>query len=59
MAKWPLKPGYQSVAITAIIAITLLDTVALLRGINGAILMAALALIGGLAGYEVRRHHRG
>ncbi|GAI02490.1 unnamed protein product, partial [marine sediment metagenome] len=40
--------------IIAMICITVLEVMALYKGINGALLMSALALIGGLGGYELK-----
>lgn len=45
--KLPLK------VITAIIAITILEALAITHGINGAFLGIAIAAIAGLAGYEI------
>jgi len=39
----------------AIVSITVLETVALSNGINGVVLGGAMALIGGIAGYEIKR----
>ena len=38
----------------AIGCITALNVVALIKNINGSLLMSSLALIGGLVGYEVK-----
>ena len=53
----PFK-GYFSTVIIAIIGIVVLDGIALAKGIDGVILMTSLSIIGGLAGYEVRKHHK-
>ena len=42
--------------IIAIIAITLLEGIALFKGINGAIFSVAIGAIAGLGGYEIRKH---
>lgn len=34
--------------------ITIIETIALLKGIDGAILMISFSLIGGIAGYEIK-----
>lgn len=47
MKKWTV--------IIAIIAVTTLATVALLKGMNGAVLLSAFSIIGGLGGYEIGR----
>lgn len=39
--------------ITAIVAVLILATAAVLKGINGAVLIAAFSIIGGLGGYEI------
>lgn len=39
---------------TAIIAIAVLEAVALAKGIDGTMLAIAFSIIGGLAGYELR-----
>ena len=44
--------GNQFIIITAILAITILETFALFQGINGTLLAGAIALIAGLAGYK-------
>jgi hypothetical protein len=41
------------VKIAAILSITILEAVALLKGIDGALLSMAVAVIAGLAGYQV------
>ncbi|GAH96091.1 unnamed protein product [marine sediment metagenome] len=38
----------------AIGAITLLEVVALLKGVDGAMLMLTFTLVGGIAGYEIK-----
>lgn len=40
--------------VIAIIAILILETVALFNGVNGAMLGLAFACIGGLGGYQVK-----
>lgn len=45
--------------IIAILAITLLETIALVNCINGITLAASLAIIGGLGGYQVGKFRRG
>ena len=42
------------VVVAAILCITGLATIAMANGIDGAFLMSAVAIIGGLAGYEVK-----
>jgi len=41
----------ERIIIAAIAAITILESIALLKGIDGALFMVALAAIGGLAGW--------
>ena len=43
------------ITITAIAAITLLVNTALSKGIDGAVLMAGLSILGGLAGYSLKK----
>lgn len=45
MKKWTV--------ILAIIAVAQVATVALLKGVDGAVLISAFAIIGGLGGYEI------
>ena len=40
--------------IVAMVCITILEIVALLKGIDGALLSSAVAIIAGLAGYQIR-----
>ena len=42
------------ISLGAVGAIALLETVALLKGVNGAMLMLSFSLIGGIAGYEIK-----
>lgn len=42
------------VIITAIIAILILEAIALAKGIDGVLLASAFTIIGGLAGYKVK-----
>ena len=42
------------VSVTAVIGITILSVVAMLRGIDGTLYMASLAVIGGIAGFGVK-----
>jgi len=42
-----------SKTITAIIAVTILEAIALLKGVNGAMLSICIAAIAGLGGYEL------
>jgi len=42
------------ISLTAIFSILLLTSVALLKGIDGALFMSAVAIIGGIAGYELK-----
>ena len=53
-----MRRGYVPTTLAAIVGIIILDSLALWQGVDGVILMSALALIGGLAGYEVRKHHK-
>jgi hypothetical protein len=46
-------------ALFAIGGITILEVIALLQGIDGAILMLSLALLGGLGGYKLKGAHVG
>ena len=48
----------NSTILTAIIAITLLEGLAIWRGINGALLGLAIAAIAGLGGYEIGWHRK-
>ena len=43
----------DKVAVTAICAITVIEGIALMNGINGAMLALTLAAIAGLGGYEL------
>ena len=45
--------GNQFIIITAILAITILETFALFQDIDGALLAGSIAIIAGLAGYKV------
>lgn len=59
MQKRQLKEQHYFILIlTAIISITGLEALVLLKGINGVIFVGVVAVIGGLVGYEVRRHHK-
>ena len=51
----PPMPAQSSVlvVITAIVAVTAIELMALAKGIDGAILAASLTIIGGLAGWRV------
>lgn len=42
------------ISVVAISAIVVLESVALLCGVNGALFMGSLALVGGIAGYEIK-----
>jgi len=42
------------ITLTTVIVIAVLATIAMLKGIDGALYMTALTLIGGLAGYELK-----
>jgi len=42
------------IILAAIVSITILEGIALLKGIDGALFMSSLALVGGLAGYELK-----
>jgi len=42
------------ISVVAIICITILEAIALSKGIDGAMLMSALSIIGGIAGYKLR-----
>ena len=44
------------VKLTAIICLTVLCSVALIRGIDSALVGTVAAIIGGIAGYEFGRH---
>jgi len=46
-----MKP--PSKTIIAIVAITILESIALLKGVNGALLSICIAAIAGLGGYEI------
>ena len=43
-----------TITITAIITIAILTGIAMFKGIDGAIFMTVIAVIGGLAGYELK-----
>lgn len=43
----------------AIISVTIIATVALLKGIDGAVLIAAFTIVGGLGGYEIGKKKSG
>lgn len=45
--------------LAAIAGIIVLEVVALLHGINGALLGIVFAILGGIAGYEVKIHRGG
>lgn len=47
--------GEILVTLTAIVCITLLEAVALLKGIDGQVFSTALAVLAGLGGYTVGR----
>ncbi len=53
----PRDRFYFITIMSAMGCITILELYALSKGIDGAIFMGALALIGGLVGYEVKKHH--
>jgi len=38
----------------AILGVVVLEAIALMKGIDGALFMASLALVGGLGGYELK-----
>ena len=42
------------IIVVAIISILIMECIALLKGIDGALLMTSLAIVGGLAGYELK-----
>ena len=42
------------VTIIAILCITILEAAAVIRGIDGALLAAVMAIIAGLAGYKIK-----
>lgn len=46
---------FTKITIVAIIAITILEGIALIMGINGAGLAVAVAIIAGLGGYKIAR----
>lgn len=48
------RPGNTTLAI---IAITILEIAAILKGINGATFGIVIAALAGLGGYEIRRRH--
>ena len=43
------------IAITAIVCLTILETVALMNDIDGAMFMAIVVIIAGIAGFEVKK----
>jgi len=45
----------KSVKLAAIVAITVLEVIALWKGIDGALLSLAFAAIGGIAGAKIKR----
>ena len=44
----------NKVPVVAIIGITLIEIIALLKGVNGTLLMISFTIIGGIAGYEIK-----
>lgn len=42
------------IVLTAIAAVTILAGIAMFKGIDGALYLSSLAIIGGLAGYELK-----
>ena len=42
------------ISVVAISAVAVLESVALICGVDGALFMSSLALIGGIAGYEIK-----
>jgi len=47
-----------TLTMVAILAIVILETIALLRGINGAAFGVSIAVIAGLAGYKIKSPSR-
>ena len=43
-----------TIVLTAIIGVVILVAIAMLKGIDGAVYMSGLTIIGGLAGYEIK-----
>ena len=43
------------IALTAIVCLTILETVALMNDIDGAMFMAIVVIIAGIAGFEVKK----
>ena len=42
------------ISMVGIFAVVVLESVALLCGVDGALFMSSLALVGGIAGYEIK-----
>ncbi|MBA7653714.1 hypothetical protein ES703_61571 [subsurface metagenome] len=49
-----MKTATDHLTLVAIVAIVILEAIALLKGINGASFGIAIAIIAGLAGYKLR-----
>jgi len=43
------------IALTAIVCLTVLEVVALMKGIDGAMFMAIVVIMAGIAGFEVKK----
>ena len=52
----PIEMTSERVKLTAIVCLTAIVVVCLLRGIDHAIVATVAAIIGGIAGYEVKKH---
>ena len=50
-----MKDDKTIIILAAIMAVMVIEAIALLMDKNGAMLMASLTIIGGLAGYQVKK----
>ena len=51
-----LKKTDWRVATVGIISVTILESIALINGIDGALLTLAFVAVAGLAGFELKKH---
>lgn len=49
-----MKLDSNWIKLAAVLGITILELVALLKGVNGAVLSVVLAILGGIAGFELK-----
>lgn len=50
-----MKDNGEKIAIVAISGIVVLESIALLKGINGVLFGTAMTIIGGIAGYIIKK----